>query len=250
MSIEHKILGCGKIRNIALHGWLGSHEAYDPMLGALDLDKFTYAIPAYRGYGLSRHINGCYTIAEIASDVLSLADRLEWAEFNLIGHSMGAMAAQRVLMNAPQRIQKVVAIAPVPIPALPLDRDISVLFAHAATRVADCEAVINFATGHRLSSTWVKTKANNLAKLAKPEAFVAYWNALNKADFGEHKAASAPLKIIFGEFDPALSSEFIRSTYFHQYPNSQMEVIANAGRFPMDETPIALATSMEAFLSE
>jgi pimeloyl-ACP methyl ester carboxylesterase len=40
----------------------------------------------------------------------------------------------------------------------------------------------------------------------------------------------------------------MKATYLAWYPNASLEVMPNAGHYPMDETPVALATSIEAFL--
>ena len=40
----------------------------------------------------------------------------------------------------------------------------------------------------------------------------------------------------------------MNATYMAWYPTAELEFMPNAGHYPMDETPIALATSMEAFL--
>ena len=57
----------------------------------------------YRGYGGMRDAPGDYTIDEIATDALALADKLGFASFSLIGHSMGGMAIERIAALAPER---------------------------------------------------------------------------------------------------------------------------------------------------
>jgi len=40
----------------------------------------------------------------------------------------------------------------------------------------------------------------------------------------------------------------MKATFLAWYPNAELEVMQNAGHYPMDETPVALATSIENFL--
>ncbi|MEP7025102.1 MAG: alpha/beta hydrolase [Actinomycetota bacterium] len=63
-----------------------------------------------------------------------------------------------------------------------------------------------------------------------------------------NRGNQAAVKVIVGEHDPALSAAVMEQTWLAFYPNAELEVLANAGHYPMFETPVALATSIEEFL--
>jgi len=107
-------IGHGPRKVLALNGWFGSSADWSAMNEALDPQAFTYVWFDYRGYGASIGRRGTYTFEETAQDVLELADHLGWERFSLIGHSMGGMAMQRVLLAAPARIERMVGITAVP----------------------------------------------------------------------------------------------------------------------------------------
>src|SRR3954453_17628487 len=47
---------------------------------------------------------------------------------------------------------------------------------------------------------------------------------------------------------PSLTAETMDHTYMQWYTNAELEIMANAGHYPADETPVALATLIEDFL--
>jgi esterase len=249
MAIGYEVLGQGPRKVLALHGWFGDHACYAPLKDALTLDEFSYAAIAYRGYGLSKGLRGSYSMEEIATDALAVADALGWASFSLIGHSMGGMAVQRVLVEAPGRVHKLVAIAPVPASGVPFDAQGQALFAGAATSLDNRRAIIDFSTGNRLSKAWIDRIARYSWETAAVEAFAAYFQTWSKTDFSAAiKGNPVPVKVIVGAHDPAITPDVVRATYLASYPNAELEVMENAGHYPMNETPVALATSIEAFL--
>ncbi len=250
MANTHVLVGNGPRRVIALHGWFGSARGWGPMVDVLDTDAFTYAFMDYRGYGASKSLAGDFSMAEIAADTLALADHLGWDRFSLLGHSMGGMAIQRVLLEAPGRVERMVAVTPVPASGVPFDDATWGMFSSAAATPAVRKGIIDFSTGQRLSSHWLDLMTAHSLGNATEEAFAAYLLAWAKTDFAASLAGNpVAMKVIVGEHDPSLTADVVRATYMATYPNAELEVMSNAGHYPMDETPVALATSIERFLA-
>ena len=82
-----------------------------------------------------------------------------------------------------------------------------------------------------------------------PQAFAAYLLAWAKSDFhADVVGSSVPIKVIVGEHDQAILPDVIKDTFLQWYKNAELDVMPNAGHYPMDETPVALMMSIEAFL--
>lgn len=249
MALSYRTIGIGDRRVIALHGWLGDHRAYEGIWPWLDQDRFAWAFMDYRGYGGARAVTGEHTMDEIAADVLALAGELGWERFSLVGHSMGGMAIQRVLVEAGSRVERMVGLNPVPASGVPFDDQGWALFSGAAHNPAHRRAIIDLTTGNRLAGTWLDHMAARSVECSEPEAVADYLTAWAKTDFHlQVEGNPVPAKAIVGEHDPALSADVMRQTWLAWYPNAELEVMANAGHYPMDEVPIATATSIQRFL--
>jgi pimeloyl-ACP methyl ester carboxylesterase len=244
-----KTVGNGPRRVLALHGWFGSAEGWGDLPGLVDPERFTYAFLDYRGYGSRRDVPGQYRIAEISADALALADELGWDRFSVVGHSMGGSAAQRVLADAPDRVERLVGISPVPAGGVPLDEQSWALFDGAAEKPENRYAIIDLTTGNRLSRRWIDGMVRASLDASTVTAFGAYLPAWVRTDFAaEITGHPVPALAVVGEHDPALGAETIRATWLTHYPNARLEVLANAGHYAMYETPVRLATVLEDFL--
>ncbi|SHF66906.1 alpha/beta fold hydrolase [Streptoalloteichus hindustanus] len=249
MVTSHHLLGEGAHRVIALHGWFGDHRSFAPLWPDLDPDRFTWAFPDYRGYGGNRDLPGEYTLEEIAADVLALADHLGWDRFSLVGHSMGAVAAQRVLAVAPERVRRLVGVNPVPASGVPLDEQGWALFSGAAADPDKRRAIIDFTTGGRLSGRWLDRMVRTSLESSRPEAVAAYLPRWARADFAATiRGSRLPVGVFVGVHDPALTVELMRATWLAHYPDAELCLLAGAGHYPMEETPIGLLSGVEEFL--
>ncbi|MGW4498755.1 alpha/beta fold hydrolase [Micromonospora sp. NPDC004336] len=242
-------VGHGPRRVLALHGWFGSARGWGPLPDLIDTDRFTWAFLDCRGYGARTGVAGEHTIAEVAGDALHLADSLGWDTFSVVGHSMGGSAAQRVLADAPGRVERLVGISPVPAGGVPFDLRSWALFDGAADNPANRRAIIDLTTGNRLSGHWLDEMVRFSLDNCTREAFGAYLTAWARTDFtDEVKGNPVPALAVVGEHDPALGADTMRETWLRHYPNARLEVLANAGHYAMFETPVRLVTVLEEFL--
>lgn len=249
MSEGYRHVGGGEHVVFGLHGWFGSAEAWSALEPHLDRDAFTYVFLNCRGYGSRRDVAGKYSPAEVAADVLELADSWGATRFSLLGHSMGGKFMQQVCAEAPDRVRAMVGVSPVPAGQVPFDDDGWALFSGAAERPENRRAIIDLTTGNRHTDVWLDAMVRHSLDHSDPDAFGAYLHAWARADFHERIVGSTvPVKAIAGEHDPALGEAVMRGTFEVWYPNAEIEVMGNAGHYALDETPVALATSVEAFL--
>jgi len=249
MVIGHKVLGKGLEKVIVLHGWLADHTVFEPMFTALDTEKFSYAFIDCRGFGLSRKIEGQHTIAEIGRDALDLASHYGWDRFHLIGHSMGGKAIQWIMAKATERVKSGIAVTPAPACELPFEREILAIFESAADIPKNRGIIIMQSTGNRHSGAWERSMIEKSLFTTTRDAFADYFNAWSKTNFvSDVLGLRTPLKVLVGEHDPHLTAEFMRQTIMKWFTNAELEVLRNAGHYPMLEIPINLATICEAFM--
>jgi len=218
------------------------------MAPALDVDRFTYAFIDYRGYGASRDLAGDHSLAEISRDAIGLADHLGWRRFHVVGHSMGGSAAQRLAVDAGSRVSSVACVTPVPASGVPMEGEQLALFAGAADSDANRRAIIDFSTGQRLTSSWLDHMVRECRARTTPQAFADYFRAWSGTNFvAEAQGLKTPILVAVGEHDLALTPEVMRATFLNWYPNAVLEVIGNAGHYPMQEVPVYLAGLLERF---
>jgi pimeloyl-ACP methyl ester carboxylesterase len=249
MTIGHKTLGKGPEKVIVLHGWHADHSVFEPMFPALDTEKFTYAFMDYRGYGLSKNMKGEHTMKEIGQDALNLANHYGWDHFHLIGHSMGGMALQWITANATERVKSGVGVNPVPASGVPLEGEELALFESAADVPKNRGIILMASTGNRHSEAWERSMNEKSVATTTPDACAGYFIAWSKTNFiADVEGLKMPLKVLVGEHDPHLTAEAMQQTIMKWFPNAELEVLRNAGHYPMLEIPVNLATICDAFM--
>jgi len=243
-------VGSGDHHVLAIHGWFGSARGWGSLPEFLDGSAYTYVFMNLRGYGDRMQVAGEFTVDEVAADALAVADDLGWDRFSIIGHSMGAKFAHRVLLWAPDRVRALVGLNSVPAAAVPFDEQGWALFSGAPENPGNRAAIIDLTTGNKLTKTFINLVTQHSLDNSTVEAFAAYLQAWAKSDFtAEAKVdTDTPVKLIVGVNDPALSADVMEQTWRVFFPGAELTILPDAGHYPMFESPVSLATSIEGFL--
>jgi 2-succinyl-6-hydroxy-2,4-cyclohexadiene-1-carboxylate synthase len=91
---------------VLLHGFGGTHRAWDPVLPELDHERYNPLVGDLRGHGTKAGVrpisfDGC------VADVLAAAPQ----QFALCGYSLGGRVAQHVALTAPERVTRLILVS-------------------------------------------------------------------------------------------------------------------------------------------
>lgn len=249
--IAHKQIGTGKEKVLVMHNWMGDSTSYDSILPYLNTDDYTYVFVDLRGYGNSKEMKGKYTVEESSADAMKLINSLNWDKFHLIGHSMSGMVVQKIAVDNPSRVKSIIAITPVPACGSPGPKEMMDFFESAALNNDEAAMeCVNTLTSYRYTKSFAKKMVKDNRQSSTGEARLGYMKMFFFTDFSESvKGLRTPILVLIGEHDFEGSETFMRNTFLKWYPNVQLEYCKASGHYPMIETPIALTTTIEKFLS-
>jgi 2-succinyl-6-hydroxy-2,4-cyclohexadiene-1-carboxylate synthase len=91
---------------VLLHGFGGTHRAWDPVLPELDPQRYNPLVPDLRGHGTKAAVRPI-SFVDCAADVLAAAPE----RFVLCGYSFGGRIAQHVVLAEPERVSRLVLVA-------------------------------------------------------------------------------------------------------------------------------------------
>jgi pimeloyl-ACP methyl ester carboxylesterase len=100
----------GDIPIMALHGWLDNASSFD--LIAPELTGFELFALDFAGHGHSDHRpeHTPYLGMLDSQDVIAVANQLQWEQFSLLAHSMGAEVSTHIIGLYPDRINRLFAV--------------------------------------------------------------------------------------------------------------------------------------------
>ena len=245
---------------VFVHGYTGNSRNWALTVPALREEFRTISVDL-RGHGLSGRPESedDYALETMASDVYELLNALDVSECVLVGHSMGGMVSQLLVLEHPEVVRALVLVdtaAEVPKGLLYEERlkQRKRLIEMAATE--GMEAV--FEEQERITPLHPALAANpqyidiwrEQFLMTSREAYIACANAMSsrRSLLGDLGAISVPTLVICGEKDEPFLEP---SRQMHAaIPGSELIIIPGAGHGPQMETPGEFNRALTEFLAK
>lgn len=246
---------------VLLHGLNDSHLAWKRVAPALASDRRVF-MPDLPGSGLSDRPDASYELGWHAKMIEKWLDRMGLEKVDLVGHSFGGGVAQRLLLDCPERIRRLVLVAPGG-----LGSEISL-----ALRLASLPGVVEllgqrfmaFGTRLALRKARASLSERDLDELgamngvpgsarafARTVRDVIDWRGQRRTFFerAHELGAMPPIAVCWGDRDPiipvahgAAFAEAVDGVLFKRFEG--------AGHYVHDEQPEAFARTVRDFLDD
>lgn len=233
-----------------LHGYSDCWLSAAPILPRLPADWRVLA-PDQRGHGHSERPAAGYDMATLADDAAALLEAAGVTRATLVGHSMGSLVAQRLALDHPERVERLVLVGGTPCPAGPTVRELA-------------DQLRGF--GEEVPRAFVAAfqKSTSLRPLSPAflEAIVAegcrmparVWRALMEgiAAFDSRSELSrigAPTRIVWGDADPCFGradQDALRTGI----PGAELSIYEGTGHNPHWEEPARFARELVDFVAK
>ena len=245
---------------LLLHGFTGAKEDFTPWLDALAASGFHAVAPDHRGHGASDKPDdeAAYSFDVFAGDTLALADVLGFEHFHLIGHSMGGMIAQHVVLAAHDRVESLVLMdtghGTVEMDPELVSWGLDLVRAEGMDALADVlvsiEGPLYTEAYQRLIDSDPEHEAYGERKLRASSG--AMYAAMGSALVADHDRLDAvasfamPTLVVVGDEDAPFigPSERLAAAI----PSAQLHVVPRAGHSPQFENPPAWEKAVFGFL--
>jgi pimeloyl-ACP methyl ester carboxylesterase len=255
--------GQGGLPLLLVHGFTGAKEDFGDFVEPLAADGWHVVAPDLRGHGRSDAppAEADYSIDVFGADVLALLDALGWDRCAVLGHSMGGMITERLLIAHPERFAAAILMDTHHRAPTAIDPDMAAAAAHVVRERGLAElARLQAERGDVLS-----TPAHRRLVAERP----------GYAEFGDRKLLAAspamyaslavgitsqtdqlpalaaldlPVLVLVGALDGPFLAASRRMA--EAVPGARLVTIPDAGHSPQFENPDAWWEAVHTFLDE
>jgi pimeloyl-ACP methyl ester carboxylesterase len=250
IELVHAIHGEG-FPLVLMHGFTGSSLDWVDVVQPLTRSRSVITLD-HRGHGESLNTGDAttYSFDHLVADMSALVDRLELAQFDLLGHSMGGIVAMRYALQNPQRVRSLVlmdtAAGAAPGAADFMRAGIELVRTQGTRALFD---VIQGFLGTGERADVLRARQRTKLEQMDPVAFTELGEELLTYPSVLDRLATLeiPTTVIVGENDAGLrpAADALAATI----PGAVLVVVPGAAHSPQDENRDAWLAAVEAHLA-
>lgn len=217
---------------VLLHGVGLDRSMWDRCLPALERDHRVVRIDL-RGHGGSAPAAPGTTLSELTGDVSEVLDEVGVSTVHLVGFSLGALVAQRLSVDQPQRVSSLTLVSSVAV-RTPDER--AAVSARLRAAEADFPATVEAAVSRWFDDDWVAREPDLVASVRRTllsndrSSYLACYRVFATADAEIAPllgSIQAPTLVITGSDDPG-STPDMTFRLERTIPNARAEIVAGA----------------------
>jgi non-heme chloroperoxidase len=220
---------------LLLHGWAVSSAVWEPVFARWPNRAGQVLAPDLRGTGWSSKPRDGYTLDDYVADVVGLIDTLALRDLALVGHSMGGTIAQRVALERPDALRRLILVSPVPASGVPFADDDLAFFRSLGGSREGAAQIISMMMTRRPPPKLLDRLVDMMASVAI-EAYLGGFDAWRTASFADRVGAIAVPTLVFGgEAEQPLTPELLTSAVVEKIPGARFVAIPGTGHYPQIE---------------
>lgn len=244
---------------ILLHGFPQFADVWSQLIEDLGANGFRAFAPDQRGYAAGARPSGAaaYSVSELSSDVMALADSFDWPSFHLIGHDWGGFLGWNLAAEQSSRILSLTVLSTPHIDAflnaVSTDPDQKarskyIEFFRMPGNVT--EAMLLQEDASRLRGVYqgkvpLQQISENVQRLSQPGALTAALNWYRALDLNARIGpVNVPTLYIWGDEDSALGRAAAESTAAHVRGGYEFEVLSGCSHWLQDEAHAKISTKI------
>ncbi|SDX01423.1 Pimeloyl-ACP methyl ester carboxylesterase [Flavobacterium degerlachei] len=248
--------GKGKQTIVFIHGLSSNADAWSRNIENLK-EKYTCVALDLPGFGKSSKVAPAYTPIYYADIVVKLIDKLKLKNVIVAGHSMGGQAAIKLALNHPEKLKKLILIAPAGIEEFNAQQSLlmkNAVTADMVSKTTDKQIDRNYQLNFFKLPEEAQTMISDRKKIKQATDFPEYCDAIVKSIAGmldesthaELNLIAVETLVVFGENDnlipnrylnPNLTTNLVGGIAQEKIKNSTLHFVSESGHFVQFEKP-------------
>jgi non-heme chloroperoxidase len=200
-ELYYREAGTGREPLVLVHGWVSSGRIWRETIPRLPLHRYHIYAFDLRGAGQSARPPSGYSLEQYADDIAGAMTALGVETFHYVGHSMGGMTGMLFALRHPQRLRKLVLVAPVASTGLPTP-ELLVPFMAACHDAVDYRPLVKLMTGDHPVSEQLRNIIVEDANTCSDGHIEESWRSMRDTNLSDRLAEiEAPTLMVVGDRD-------------------------------------------------